>query len=165
MAGKRITPKPESKPPDSLRRGASQAASAAPTLRYGPAGDSAPRLRLRRPGMPERFPFGFATMNDNILYHALAPLSIPRSALPPFSLVSSASFGSARSRPGREAAKRTLDGEDRSDTMKREGKGGFLPTGATAIFPVRQHHRVLNRAGTRTTASGESRNASPVNMT
>ena len=44
---------------------------------------------------------------------------------PPFPLVSSASFGSARSRPGREAAKRTLDGEDRSDTMKREGKGGL----------------------------------------
>ena len=34
--------------------------------------------------MTERFPFGFAAMNDNILYHALAPLSIPRSALPPF---------------------------------------------------------------------------------
>ena len=65
-------------------------------------------------------------MNDNILYHALAPLSIPRSALPPFPLVSSASFGSDRSRPGREAAKRTLDGEDRSDTMKREGKGGLF---------------------------------------
>ena len=72
-------------------------------------------------------------MNDNILYHALAPLSIlrlfglpPRSALPPFPLVSSASFGSARSSPGREAAKRTLDGEDRSDTMKREGKGGLF---------------------------------------
>ena len=29
-------------------------------------------------------------------------------------------------RPGREAAKRTLDGEDRSDTMKREGKGGLF---------------------------------------
>ena len=72
--------------------------------------------------MAERVPFGFAAMNDNILYHALAP----RSALPPFPLVSSASFGSARSRPGREAAKRTLDGEDRSDTMKREGKGGLF---------------------------------------
>ena len=35
-------------------------------------------------------------------------------------------FGSARSSPGREAAKRTLDGEDRSDTMKREGKGGVF---------------------------------------
>ena len=46
---------------------------------------------------------------------------------PPFPLVSSASFGSARSRPGREAAKRTLDGEDRSDTMKREGKGDSCP--------------------------------------
>ena len=87
--------------------------------------------------MAERFPFGFAAMNDNILYHALATRSIlrlfglpPRSALPdphpPFPLVSSASFGSARSRPGREAAKRTLDGEDRSDTMKREGKGGLF---------------------------------------
>ena len=68
-------------------------------------------------------------MNDNILYHALAPIA-PRPD-PPLSLVSSASFGSARSRPGREAAKRTLDGEDRSDTMKREGKGGVpsLPAG------------------------------------
>ena len=49
----------------------------------------------------------------------------PSRPTPPFPLVSSASFGSARSRPGRDAAKRTLDGEDRSDTMKREGKGGF----------------------------------------
>ena len=48
---------------------------------------------------------------------------------PPFPLVSSASFGPARSRPGREAAKRTLDGEDRSDTMKREGKGGAAVEG------------------------------------
>ena len=32
---------------DSRSQGASQAAGAAPTLRYGPAGDSAPRLRLR----------------------------------------------------------------------------------------------------------------------
>ena len=62
-------------------------------------------------------------MNDNILYHALARPRDPRPA-PPFPLVSSVSFGSARSRPGREAAKRTLDGEDRFDTMKREGKGG-----------------------------------------
>ena len=56
-----------------------------------------------------------------------ATLTVARLAChadPPFSLVSSASFGSARSGPGREAAKRTLDGEDRSDTMKREGKGG-----------------------------------------
>ena len=68
----------------------------------------------------------FFYMNDNILYHALAPLSIPRSALPPFPLVSSASFGSAQSSPGREAAQRTLDGEDRFDTIKREGKGGFF---------------------------------------
>ena len=45
-------------PPDSLRPGASQAAGAAPTLRYGPAGDSAPRLRLKASSMAERFPFG-----------------------------------------------------------------------------------------------------------
>ena len=41
------TSPPERTAPDSLRREASQAAGAAPTLRYGPAGDSAPRLRLR----------------------------------------------------------------------------------------------------------------------
>ena len=32
--------------------------AAAPTLRYGPAGDSAPWLRLKAAGMAERFPFG-----------------------------------------------------------------------------------------------------------
>ena len=42
----------------SLRRGAGQGAGAAPALRYGPAGDSAPRLRLKAAGMTERFPFG-----------------------------------------------------------------------------------------------------------
>ena len=46
---------------DSLRREASQAASAAPTLRYGPTGDSAPQLRLKAAGMAERFPFGPST--------------------------------------------------------------------------------------------------------
>ena len=46
---------------DSLRREASQAAGAAPTLRYGPAGDSAPRLRLKASSMAERFPFGPST--------------------------------------------------------------------------------------------------------
>ena len=38
--GKRDDNKTQPKPPDSLRQGASQAAGAAPTLRYGPAGDS-----------------------------------------------------------------------------------------------------------------------------
>ena len=71
-------PKPKIKAPDSLRREASQAAGAAPTLRYGPAGDSAPRLRLKASGMAERFPFGFAAMNDNILYHALVRPRAPR---------------------------------------------------------------------------------------
>ena len=47
------------------------------------------RSAAQASGMAERFPFGFAAMNDNILYHALAALSIlrafglpPRSALP-----------------------------------------------------------------------------------
>ena len=52
------TSPPERTAPDSLRREASQAAGVAPTLRYGPAGDSAPRLRLKAAGMTERFPFG-----------------------------------------------------------------------------------------------------------
>ena len=47
---------------NSFRQRASQAAGAAPTLRCGPAGDSAPRLRLKAAGMAERFPFGFATI-------------------------------------------------------------------------------------------------------
>ena len=41
----------------------------------------------------------------------------------PFSLVNSASPRSARSGPGREAAQRTLDGEDRSAIIRGEGKG------------------------------------------
>ena len=45
--GKRDDNKTPPKTPDSLRQGASQAAGAAPTLRYGPAGDNAPPLRLK----------------------------------------------------------------------------------------------------------------------
>ena len=41
---------------------------------------------------------------------------------PPFSLINSHPFGSARSSPGREAAKRTLDGEDRSGIIQGEEK-------------------------------------------
>ena len=44
----------------------------------------------------------------------------------PLSLVNTHLFGSARSSPGREAAKRTLDGEDRSGIIQGEGKGGRL---------------------------------------
>ena len=55
--------------------------------------------------MAERFPFGPSTRPD-----------------PPFPLINSHPFGSARSRPRREAAQRTLDGEDRSGTIRGEGK-------------------------------------------
>ena len=51
------------------------------------------------------------------------------SVSPPFpceSLVNSLPFRSARSGPGREAAKRTLDGEDRSGIIRCEGKGDNL---------------------------------------
>ena len=69
--GKRNGNKTQPKPPDSLRREASQAAGAAPTLRYGPAGDSAPRLRLKASGMAEsKLSASPHNMNDNILYHA-----------------------------------------------------------------------------------------------
>ena len=58
-------------------------------------------------------------MNDNILYHArFGPPLSPREQR--------SLLGSARSRPGREAAKRTLDGEDRSGIIQGEGKGGRL---------------------------------------
>ena len=52
---------PKVKTPDSLRAGGRSSRYAAPTLRYGPAGDSAPTLRLKalvwpkgsfRPGKP-----------------------------------------------------------------------------------------------------------------
>ena len=125
---------------DSLRREASQAAGAAPTLRYGPTGDSAPRLRLKAAGMTERFPFGpastarkstprcpfgrlaiysYRTLSNEIQNHWLI-------CIPPFPSYSHP-FGSARSSPGREAAKRTLDGEDRSGIIQGEGKGGSCP--------------------------------------
>ena len=35
-------------------------------LRYGPAGESAPRLRLKATGMAERFPFGPSTARSNL---------------------------------------------------------------------------------------------------
>ena len=112
---------------DSRSRGASQAAGAAPTLRYGPAGDSAPRLRLKASGMTERFPFGPASTArkstprcpfGRIAIYGYRTLSNDIKSLadlyPPFSLINSHLFRSARSSPGREAAKRTtLDGEDR----------------------------------------------------
>ena len=64
----RTYPNQNQNPPDSLRQGASQAAGAAPTLRYGPAGDSAPRLRLKASGMTERFPFGPSTRPQPLVW-------------------------------------------------------------------------------------------------
>ena len=53
--GKRDGNKTQPKTPDSLRQEASQAASAAPTLRYGPAGDSRPSATARPPpSLPSR---------------------------------------------------------------------------------------------------------------
>ena len=63
-------------PPDSFRREASQAAGAAPTLRYGPAGDSAPRLRLKAAGMTERFPFGPSTRPEPLLFFLVNSASL-----------------------------------------------------------------------------------------
>ena len=53
-------------------------------------------------------------MNDNILYHALARPRAPRPD-PPFPLVSSASFGSARSRPHEPSSR--MDGHPFGPTL------------------------------------------------
>ena len=63
-------------------------------------------------------------MNDNILYHALAPRPRAPRPDPPLSPREQRVFRIGPSRPGREAAKRTLDGEDRSGIIQGEGKGG-----------------------------------------
>ena len=73
--------------------GRSREAPPYPDWRYGPAGDSAPRLRLKRLVWPKG---------------SFRP--VQHGPPPPFSLINSHPFGSARSSPGREAAKRTLDG-------------------------------------------------------
>ena len=57
--------------------------------------------------MTERFPFGPSTRPEPPLF--------PREQRV---------FRVGPRRPGREAAQRTLDGEDQSGTIKREGKGG-----------------------------------------
>ena len=62
------SPVPAEPAQDSLRQGATQAAGAAPTLRYSPAGDSAPPLRLKAAGMTERFPFGPSTRPEPPLF-------------------------------------------------------------------------------------------------
>ena len=54
---------------------------------------------------------------------------------PPFSLVNRHPFGSARSSPRREAAERTLDGEDRSGIIWREGKADIPLVLRSVRFP------------------------------
>ena len=65
---------------------------------------------------------------------------------PPFSLVNSylLRIGPASS-PGREAAKRTLDGEDRSEIIQGEGKGATAGREST----IRRLHKgtFLQRSG------------------
>ena len=84
-----------------------------PALRYGPAGDSAPRLRLKASGMAERFPSGPAsaplsyTKLSNDIHGSLVicPRLFPRISQVP-------QIGPEPSR-GAKRRKRTLDGEDR----------------------------------------------------
>ena len=76
----------------------------------------------------------------------------PRSALPPFPLVSGASFGSARSRPGREAAKRTLDGEDWDELLLPEierqlAEGKQVTFRADAAFSKPEIYEALEERG------------------
>ena len=59
----------------------------------------------------------YRTLSNEIQNHWLI-------CIPPFPLMNSHPFGSARSSPGREAAKRTLAGENRSGIIQGEGKGG-----------------------------------------
>ena len=61
---------------------------------------------------------------------ATAQASTRPETLPPLSLVNRHPFGSDRSGPGREAAKRTLDGEDRSEIIRHEGEKGAPATRA-----------------------------------
>ena len=75
--------------------------------------------------MTERFPFGLAVMNDNILYHALARPSQFPAPLPP---LSPHKQRIPSDRPGAvQGAKRRsvpLTARTDLDTIKREGKGG-----------------------------------------
>ena len=63
--------------------------------------------------------YAYRTLSNDIQNHWLI--------CSPLSLVNSHPFGSARSGPGREAAKRTLDGEDRSGIIQGEGKRSSGP--------------------------------------
>ena len=108
----RTTTKPNPKPESNPRIASAErrVKPLARLLRCATAlpGDSAPRLRLKRLIWP--FIIRLAT-------HPRATRPAP-----PFSLINSHPFGSGRSSPGREAAQRTLDGEDRSGIIRDEGK-------------------------------------------
>ena len=80
--------------------------------RSPPPGKSFPETGSPGPPARERFPFRPVHTARSLTTRPIHPLS-------------ASPLGSARSRPGREATKRTLDGEDRFDTMKREGEGGL----------------------------------------
>ena len=86
--------------------------------------------------MTERFPFSPSTRPDPPLF--------PRKQTPP--------SGSARSGPGRETAKRTLDGEDRSEIIRHEGKGDrcrrFAQTNGFATIRPRTCFQGLRRCET-----------------
>ena len=65
---------------------------------------------ISRPG-PASAARSYTKLSNDILY-------------PPFPSYQPSPSDRPRSRPGREAAKRTLDGEDRSGIIEGEGKGG-----------------------------------------
>ena len=70
--------------------------------------------------MTERFPFGPSTRAESPLFpreQRVCAITRPRIAV-----------------QGGEAAKRTLDGKDRSGIMQGEGKGGSCPLASPAIF-------------------------------
>ena len=107
-------------PKQAHRRGPLRIASAerrvkplarAPTLRYGPAGDSAPQLRLKAAGMAERLPFG--------------PSHGPKF---PFSLVNSASLQIGPELvQGAKRRSEPLTARTDLESCDARGKGGKVP--------------------------------------
>ena len=87
--------------------------AAAQGVQYGRKEPFGPASTARMPRFGARC---YLTLSNEIQNHWLI-------CIPPFPRKQSLPFRSARSGPGREAAKRTLDGEDRSGIVRREGKG------------------------------------------